>query len=130
MKHVMLALLILVAALPSAGQTPSPLGIQKGDFSASVNSEGWTLQAGFGDRFYREIVTFDQGFTSPPVVILSLTGFDATTDKDPEALQKAEAIRVHVKATRVTSAGFVIELKTWGESKVGAVWGSWIAIPR
>jgi hypothetical protein len=119
MKHAALFVIgLLLCSTVVFGQ-----GLQKGDFVASVNSEGWTLSSGTGDRSYIEFVTFDKGFDSPPTVIVSITGYDATVGKD-------QTVKLNLSVDKITKAGCVIKIKTWGECKVGAVWGSWLAFSK
>jgi hypothetical protein len=96
-------------------------GMEKGDFVVSGNSEGYRLNTGKGERIQMEIVTFATEFKSAPKVLATLTGFDATTE------EKAGTVRVQISVDKVTKTGFVLKIKTWGESTVGAVWGSWLA---
>lgn len=97
--------------------------LQKGDFVASVGSEGWTLASGTGDRVHIEFVTFDKPFDAPPTVMVSLTGYDATAAGDG-------TVRLHLAVEKITKAGCIIKVKTWDASKIGAVWGSWLAISK
>ena len=73
-----------------------------------------------GERVQMEIVTFATEFKTTPKVLATLTGFDATPEKDG-------AVRILVSVDKVTKTGFVLKIKTWGESVVGAAWGSWLA---
>ena len=95
-------------------------GMEKGDFVVSGNTEGYRLNAGKGERIQVEVVTFATEFKSVPKVLATLTGFDATSEK-------SGTVRVQLMVEKVTKAGFVLKVKTWGESTVGAVWGSWLA---
>ena len=95
----------------------------KGDFSAGVNSEGWALAQGTGDRTHIEFITFDKAYGEAPKVMVSLTGFDATPGKDG-------TVRVHVAAEKITKVGCVIKIKAWGDSKVNGVWGSYMAFGK
>lgn len=112
-----LVVLFTISAV-AHGQT-----IQKGDFSASVNSEGWSLTAGSGDRTHIEFISFDKPFDAPPTVLVSLTGCDATADA-------GGSVRVHLSVDKITKVGCIIKVKTWGSSKVGAVFGSWLAFSK
>jgi acetoin utilization deacetylase AcuC-like enzyme len=92
-----------------------------GEFAATPNSEGYSLQGGTGDRTYIEIVEFTKAFSVPPKVIVSLAGYDATAGPD-------NTVRVQVTATKVTKNGFALRVKTWGDGRVGSVWGNWTAV--
>jgi hypothetical protein len=117
---VVFALLVLVSAV-SFGQT-----MKKGDFVGSVNSEGWTLSEGKGERISKYVVNFDKPFVNAPTVAVMLNGFDASSD-DMDGAKKNATVRVALITEQVTKGGFVIKIKTWGESKLNAVWGTWIA---
>ncbi len=110
-------ILILVSSF-AMGQT-----IQKGDFTPSVGSEGWSLSSGTGERIFIEFVTFEKPFDVPPTVVVSLAGFDATGDEN-------RTTRIHVIPDKITKAGCVLKIKAWGSSKVNAVYGSWLAIGK
>jgi hypothetical protein len=119
MKHMTVVLVALLLCSAFAfGQT-----IQKGDFTASVGSEGWSLAAGSGERVYIEFVTFDKPFEAPPTVVVSLAGIDATADDKG-------GLRVHMMVDKITKAGCIVKIKTWGSSKVGAVFGTWMAFSK
>jgi hypothetical protein len=94
--------------------------IETGEFTASPNQEGFTLNTGKGDRVYIETVAFDKGFTTPPTVHVFLSGFDAKGDETGN-------VRIFVSATKVTKTGFTLRVKTWGDGTVGSAWGTWLA---
>jgi hypothetical protein len=101
--------------------TASPQVMQAGEFLVDPDTEGNSLNGGKGDRIYIQQVNFTKPFNTLPQVITSLSGFDATSDE-------ARTVRVHVSATRITKSGFALRMKTWGDGRVGAMWGNWIAI--
>ncbi|MBM2845300.1 MAG: hypothetical protein HW407_612 [Bacteroidetes bacterium] len=97
--------------------------IQKGDFAASISSDGWSLAQGTGDRAHIEFITFEKPFADIPKVVVSLTGYEATPGADG-------SVRVHIAPEKVTKLGCVIKVKTWGDSKVNAAWGSYMAFGK
>ena len=97
--------------------------IQTGGFTPSIGSEGWSLASGTGVRTFIEFVTFEKPFDSPPTVSVSLAGFDATGDN-------TNTLRIHVVADKITKVGCVLKIKAWGDSKVNAVYGNWLAIGK
>ena len=117
MKRLMMisALLVLMLSGVALGQN-----ILKGDFSADINAEGWSLGSGSGPRSHIIFVTFEKPFDTAPTIVLTLSGYDASTGKDG-------TVRVSVKAEKVSRDGFVIKVQTWADSRVGAVYGSWMA---
>jgi hypothetical protein len=101
--------------------TPSVQMVQVGEFLVDPDTEGNSLNGGKGDRVHIQQVNFTKPFNTLPQVLTSLSGFDATGDE-------ARTVRVHVSATRITKSGFALRTKTWGDGRVGAMWGNWIAI--
>ncbi len=95
--------------------------VEVGEFAATPGSEGYSLQGGKGERTFISVVGFEKSYSTPPQVVVSLAGYDATAGTD-------NTIRVQVSATKVTKAGFVLRVKTWGDGKVGSVWGNWVAV--
>jgi hypothetical protein len=122
MRYIIVCVLLSAASVVASSQS-----IQKADFVYSVNSQGWVLAEGTGERYFIDFITFDKPYDAPPAVVLMLHGFDATTDKDPDNADKPESVRLYVTPEKITKSGFVIRLKTWGDSKLGAVWGTWMA---
>jgi hypothetical protein len=117
MKQLLLisAIVLLMLSALAFGQT-----FHKGDFSADLNSEGWSLGSGVGVRTHIIFVTFERPFESVPTVVVALSGYDAGTGKDG-------TVRVSLKTEKIARDGFVIKVQTWGDSRVSAVNGSWIA---
>lgn len=76
----------------------------------------WT---GSGDRVERHRVQFDEAFVAPPVVHLSLSMWDVAHDANQ---------RLDVQAAEITTTGFVIEFRTWDDTRVARVRASWMAI--
>lgn len=76
----------------------------------------WT---GSGERVERHRVQFDEAFVAPPVVHLSLSMLDVAHDANQ---------RLDVHAAEVTPTGFVIEFRTWEDTRVARVRASWMAI--
>lgn len=95
--------------------------VEVGEFTAGPSSEGYSLNGGKGERTYIEVVQFEKSYSVPPKVVVSISGYDATAGPD-------NTVRVQVSATKVTKAGFTLRVKTWGDGKVGAVWGNWTAV--
>jgi hypothetical protein len=118
MARIIFILLFIttVCAFGAAAQT-----IQTGEFYGEPEKEGWSLNRGTGDRTYIEEMTFEKAFTTAPRVIVSISGYDASAG--PE-----NTVRVHVSAFRVTKTGFTLRIKTWGDARLGSVWGNWIAL--
>lgn len=115
MKLSLFAATMLLFASTAFGQM-----IQKGDFSGNVNSEGWSLNGGSGNRVQTMFVKFAKPFAKTPMVSLSITSYDGAPGKDGN-------VRVAVKADQITRDGFAVKISTWGDSRVAGVEGSYVA---
>ena len=93
---------------------------QQGDFSGDVNSEGWSLSKGTGARNHIIFVSFNKAFDSPPNIVLSLTGYEMKPGTD-------SAVRISLKAEKVTKSGFIVKIYTWGDSEINSASGTWLA---
>src|SRR5207244_3609960 len=87
-------------------------------------TEGWNLsevpaKASDEARVFRFAVYFDAAFDGTPIVHLSLTGFD---------LDQRDGNRLSLRATEITTSGFVAEIATWRETRVYSVEFSWLSI--
>lgn len=94
--------------------------IDTGEFAASPTQEGYSLHTGKGERVYTETVAFQKGYQSPPTVHVFLSGFEAKEDQ-------GGTVRVRATATKISKTGFTLQIKTWGDGSVNAVWGTWLA---
>lgn len=96
------------------------VGVQTGSvvlFSAFENDgEMWT---GSGARRATYHVSFDEPFDDTPAVHISLSMWDTEGSTNQ---------RLDVQATEINPQGFVIEFRTWGDSRVARVRASWMAI--
>ena len=93
--------------------------VQSGTFSANSTNQGYTLNKESGDRTYSIEVNFPEGFNVKPNIILSVSNIDA--DKDTN-------LRYDVVAKAISRDGFVITIKTWSDSKIYGISGSWMAV--
>jgi hypothetical protein len=115
LRSRMLLLPLVLVACGVRAQT-----IDTGEFTASPAQDGYTLHTGKGERIYTETIAFAKGYQVPPTVHVSLSGFDAKDDQ-------AGTVRVRVSATKISKTGFTLQVKTWGDGCVNAVWGTWMA---
>ena len=74
-----------------------------------------------GARSYTQQVNFSEKFESNTQVVLSLKGYDASSDG-------VSSVRLIVSAVEITDVGFTLEVKTWADSKIHGVWVTWLAI--
>lgn len=87
-------------------------------------TEEWNLAAlpagdANGIRVFRFAFGFSAPFEAPPVVHLSLTGFD---------IDQRDTSRLKVTATAITETGCTAEIETWGGTRVYAIAFSWPAL--
>jgi hypothetical protein len=118
MKHIVIVLgliaITLLVAMPVMAQgTVTVPCIQTGTF----NSTGANLSSGSGDRQMSVAVNFPQGFSEKPEVMVALTGLDASDN-----------VRVILKVEGVSRDGFTVVVKTWADSKVNSIQGTWMAV--
>jgi hypothetical protein len=92
--------------------------MQTGKFSVDRTVANYSLDQGNGDRTVTVEVNFEKPFTEKPVVALSVTTIDASKDANT---------RFEVKTLTVSRDGFVIQVRTWADTKIHALGGSWVA---
>ncbi len=93
--------------------------VQSGSFSASTATPNYSLASGSGDRTYSIEVNFPKGFDVKPDIILSVSMLEA---------DKSVNLRYDVMAKQISRDGFMITIKTWGDSKIQLIGGSWLAV--
>lgn len=76
----------------------------------------WT---GKGPREVRKQISFSTEFRKPPVVTVALGMFDM----DQKTNQRADLLHENV-----TTTGFEIVFKTWGDTRIARVRADWTAI--
>ncbi len=116
MKQLFTAIaLILFITVPMMAQTVQVPQVQVGTFVSS----GTNLSNGAGDRQLTVAVTFPKPFAEKPSVIVGLTAIDAAG---------GVGTRINVAPDAITRDGFIVVIKTWADSKVFSVNGSWVAV--
>ncbi len=116
MKRSFLFALFLVIGLASASFAQE---VQTGSFAISSDTPGYTLNSNSGDRTYTLEVNYPQPFNKKPNVILSVSLIDA---------EKTTNLRYDVQASAISRDGFMIKIKTWGDTKINIIGGSWLAV--
>jgi hypothetical protein len=111
-------MIIALAAVVMLAGVLNAQAIQTGTFKASEATPNYTLAAGSGDRMTAIDVKFDKPFASTPQVVLGMTAMDGAKEAN---------IRYEVKADAITRDGFTVQLKTWGDTKIFMLSGSWLA---
>lgn len=81
--------------------------------------QGLPMWTGEGDRSLHIPVLFQRAFSQAPNVTVGLSGIDAAHDQN---------LRFAMNATEITTDGFVIEIKTWGDTHIARASAAWQAI--
>ena len=96
------------------------IGIDQGDIVLFSDFEDdGEMWSGQGPRLSRTPVRFREGFFAPPVVQVALSMWD---------ISNVATSRVDVQAADITTQGFAIIFRTWGDTKIARVRASWTAI--
>ena len=82
-------------------------------------ADGGEMWTGQGPRLEQVTVTFDESFAEPPIVHVGLSMWD---------IDRAANQRADIRAEDVTTTGFVLEFRTWGDTRVARVRANWLAI--
>lgn len=80
---------------------------------------GGEMWAGQGPRERRLDITFENAFSDAPLVHISLSMFDADSSNNQ---------RFDLGAENITTKGFTIVFKTWGDSRIARARANWLAI--
>ncbi|WP_395541552.1 H-type lectin domain-containing protein [Neotabrizicola sp. sgz301269] len=98
----------------------SSIGVQQGSrVLFSDFADGGQMWTGQGERESRFLVSFREAFTDLPVVTLGLSMWD---------IDHKTNSRVDLQAENVTTKGFHIVFRTWGDSRIARVRADWTAI--
>ncbi len=92
---------------------------QIGPFSLDKSTKEYALDSGKGDRVAQIEITFPTPFETKPDIALAVNSVDASKETN---------LRYTVKAIGVSRDGFTLQVKTWEDSKIFAIGGSWIAV--
>lgn len=92
--------------------------IQSGIWSVSPSLSSYSLDSNNGERSMTIEIRFKDPFKQKPSVFLSVSQIDA--DKETN-------VRYNVEAISVSRDGFTLKIKTWADSKIFSISGSWIA---
>jgi hypothetical protein len=99
-----------------------PLSICSSVAKFGRDDEGFTLHVADGDegeRAFRRRIDFASPFAGPPVVHVSVSGFD---------IDNWDTARLRVHAEAISATGFELVLTTWRMTKVYSAESSWLAI--
>jgi hypothetical protein len=100
--------------------TSHTMGIQQGSrVLFSDFADDGVMWTGHGARESRHTVTFQEKFASVPVVMVSMSMWDMD--------QKTNS-RADISSEEITSEGFHLVFKTWGDTRVARIRADWLAI--
>ena len=96
------------------------MGMDQGDvvLFSDFDSDG-EMWAGDGPRLIRKAVTFSETYDNPPSVMVALSMWDFSHDAN---------VRADIQAEAITTKGFDIVFRTWGDTKVARVRVAWQSI--
>ena len=106
------------AFLITLSTTATAQVFQTGKFSVDRTVANYSLDQGSGDRTVTVEVNFEKPFDARPFVILAVTTVDASREAN---------LRYEVKTVSVTRDGFVFQVRTWADTKLHSLGGSWMA---
>jgi hypothetical protein len=120
MKHILavmgfFTIMALVTVPLMAQSTIEVPQVQVGTFSTSGNN----LVNGSGERQLTVAISFPKAFKVKPQVIVAITLLD---------IDGRFNSRVSVTAEGISRDGCTAVIKTWADSKINAVQGSWVAV--
>lgn len=107
---------------------------QGGTFFVDKSTPNFTLHANEGKREAIVEINFEKPFAEKPVVLVSLSLIDLQGEKfevdtNLKGTQEFETrgLKIATEATGVSRDGFVLKIVVWGNTKINAAGGSWIA---
>ncbi|MEW6507724.1 MAG: H-type lectin domain-containing protein [Bacteroidota bacterium] len=108
--------------------------VQGGTFFIDKSTKGFNLGANEGKRETIVEINFQNPFAEKPTVLASLSLIDLQGEKfeveaDSKVNQTLETrgLKIAVDVTGISRDGFVLKVVVWGNTKVNAAGGSWIA---
>jgi hypothetical protein len=120
MRKLSFTLILFAILLITAASSKAQMKAQTGLWNADKNISNYTLAS--GGEMERSVllnITFPKPFVSKPELIFGVTRFDADSKINT---------RYDVKLVSLHKAGFTLEVKTWGGTKINLIGGTWMAI--
>jgi hypothetical protein len=93
--------------------------VQTGVYRFDRTLADYTLDKNDGDRVVQLEVTFKKPFDVKPEVIVSVNFMDADKERNP---------RYEVKTISVSRDGFLVQVKTWSDTRIFGIGGGWMAV--
>ncbi|NUM61209.1 MAG: H-type lectin domain-containing protein [Ignavibacteriaceae bacterium] len=115
MKNLLLTfgLFLMISAV-----TFSQSQVLSGTWGGNSETKYYTLHENTGERKFTVEVNFLKPFENKPEVICGITMID---------VDKNTAVKYAVKPLSISRDGFTVEVKTWGDTKIGSIGGFWLA---
>lgn len=96
------------------------VGIDSGSMMLfSDFQDGGPMWTGTGERSVRRDVRFACAFARPPAVILGISLWD---------MDHRSNLRADLTAEAITTTGFQIVFRTWGDSRIARIRANWTAM--
>jgi len=96
------------------------VGVDSGDeVLFSDFEDGGEMWTGSGHRERSRRIEFSEKFLNPPTVQVSISLWD---------MDAGSVLRAEIRAEEITSEGFDIVYRTWGDSKIARARVAWTAI--
>lgn len=117
-----LAVLALFVILTAATSTTANAQVQQyqfGTFELNDKTPEYILHRGSGPREFTYEVNFKTPFKVDPDVVISVNYLDASSTNN---------IRYRVRTSSIFRDGFVIKVKTWHDTVITGIGGTWLAI--
>jgi hypothetical protein len=111
--------LLFIVLLFAFAVTTNAQQVLTGTYRFDKKLADYTLDKESGDRVVQMEVTFAKPFDVKPEVLVSVNYLDA--DKDLN-------LRFELKTLSVSRDGFTVQVKTWGDTKIFAIGGGWMAV--
>lgn len=100
--------------------TAQTIGVDQGDTVLfSDYQDGGEMWTGHGPRERRRRITFREPFLATPVVQCSLSMWD---------VDHAHNMRADISAESISTEGFDLVFRTWGDTRVARARVGWIAL--
>ena len=92
--------------------------MQSGTFTFDKSTPEYTLDQNKGDRVAQIEIAFPKPFDAKPEIVIAVSMLDASKDTN---------VRYAFKTIGVSRDGFTLQVKTWEDTKIHAIGGTWIA---
>lgn len=96
------------------------IGIDEGDVVLFSDFEhNGPMWAGEGARLVRKPITFSAPYLNPPSVQVGFSMWD---------ISNTAVARMDLRAEDITSTGFALVFRTWGDTRIARIRANWRAI--